>query len=232
MELSREQFLIWFRTRWQQGEHVAIIGPTGTGKTTLTRQLLDARDYVTVLAVKKSDDTLDTFRKRLDNSPAYHVIDKWPPPINDNHVVYWRKPKSIVDVRSQQVSILKMLDAVYKDGGWCLSLDDLSYLCDTLHLERPLIVFMNQGRSSGLSVVSVVQRPFRVPLSCLNQTAHIIIYPTTDENDVKRISELTGTKMKQLLIMISRLKTTVLTVNKKKCDFLVWSRGDWLLVRA
>ena len=44
--------------RWKQGEHVTTIGPTGSGKTVLNRELLRRRDFVVVLGVKNRDKEL------------------------------------------------------------------------------------------------------------------------------------------------------------------------------
>src|SRR5437660_38183 len=52
------EFFTWFRRTWRQGEHVSLIGPTGSGKTTLGIHLIALRPYVTAFAVKPQDDTM------------------------------------------------------------------------------------------------------------------------------------------------------------------------------
>src|SRR3954452_15677764 len=42
---------------WRQGEHVTLIGPTGSGKTTLTNAILDKRAYILFFSTKQRDDT-------------------------------------------------------------------------------------------------------------------------------------------------------------------------------
>ena len=51
LEWSTE-FLPWFQTAWQPGQHVALIAPTGAGKTTFAGGLLNLRRYVLALDAK------------------------------------------------------------------------------------------------------------------------------------------------------------------------------------
>lgn len=44
--------------KWEQGEHVTTIGPTGSGKTVLNRALLMQWRFVVVLGVKNRDKEL------------------------------------------------------------------------------------------------------------------------------------------------------------------------------
>src|SRR5438034_912004 len=45
----------YLRRRFRQGDHVAIIGPTGTGKTHLALEVAELRSYVIVVACKPDD---------------------------------------------------------------------------------------------------------------------------------------------------------------------------------
>lgn len=74
VSLPETPFLPWyedFRNTWQQGEHVALVGKTGVGKTSLARDILSARDYVMVLALKRKDDTLASFPRA---NPPYRTL--------------------------------------------------------------------------------------------------------------------------------------------------------------
>jgi ABC-type multidrug transport system fused ATPase/permease subunit len=48
---------------WQQGQHVAIIGKTGSGKSHLALQLLDIKPFVIIIATKRYDPLLDEAAK-------------------------------------------------------------------------------------------------------------------------------------------------------------------------
>ncbi len=55
---------------FRQGDHVAIIGPTGTGKTHLALEVADLRTYVLVVACKPKDPLIEETRAR-----GYHLIE-------------------------------------------------------------------------------------------------------------------------------------------------------------
>src|SRR4029077_17647658 len=52
-----------FPVRWKQGQHLAVIGDTGTGKTFLLSRLVQMRQHVVVLRTKPDDIEFEGFRK-------------------------------------------------------------------------------------------------------------------------------------------------------------------------
>jgi hypothetical protein len=183
-----------FRNVWEQGQHLAVVGPTGVGKTHLSRSLLQARDYVVVLAVKPKDDTLEIFDKPMDGLPRFRTVKKWPPRWGSHHVVLDAAPASLdpEDIQEQRETVYNALSDIFKSGGWCVDFDDLSYVANTLHMRPQIEVFLNQGRSNHNSVVSCVTRPRRVPTEAFNQTSHIIMFAFDDDADSKRAAEIAG----------------------------------------
>src|ERR1700751_1374142 len=51
-------FLTWLHDTWAPGQHFALIGPTGEGKTTFAVGVLKQRKWVLALDPKGEDDTL------------------------------------------------------------------------------------------------------------------------------------------------------------------------------
>ena len=67
---SWDQFLTDFRSEWKPGQHIAIIAPTGQGKTTVLVSLLELRNFVLGFDPKVDlatglGRTIDDFRRRL-----------------------------------------------------------------------------------------------------------------------------------------------------------------------
>lgn len=197
--VSRAEYLALMQTRWRQGEHIVLCGPTGCGKTTLARDLLTIRSWVCVLAIKPHDDSLERYRK------GYRIITKWPPEYNQNRVVLWLKPKELGDFGEQRAAIVNALQQIYLAGGWCICLDDLSYMIDHMRLRNLVAAFLNQGRSNGISVVSAVQRPRRVPLETFSQARHILAWRYDDVAEVQRVAEIAGYPTRALVELNAQL---------------------------
>lgn len=222
-ELKRTDWLAYFGRTWRQGQHVVMIGETGSGKTTLVRDMAAARDYVAVLAIKPHDDTLSTFRKL-----GYRIIKQWPPDLGHRRVVVWFKPENISDAGKQSDKAYEFINEIYKAGGWCLVLDDTGYVASHMGLRRALVILLSQGRSSHISVVCVLVQPTsfsaRVPSEVTRQVRHVIAFKYDNQTDIKSIAGITGTDWRGLEAMMRQLG---------RHEFLAYERGrGWLLVRG
>lgn len=204
MEWASQSRQAWLRNlEWRQGEHVAIIGKTGSGKTTLARDLLMKRDYVVVTAVKREDDTLDTFKD-------YRRVSTWPPDFATRRALLWVRPRGIDDAPRQRQIIGGMMRSIFLSGGWAVDLDDTGYVANVLGLSRSLVMLLNQGRALGLSIVTSMNRPAsatqRIPLEAFNQTAHVVMFKMADERETRRMAQIAGTPHDLLRAAMDTLK--------------------------
>lgn len=170
---------------WQQGQHVTMIGPTGSGKTTLIRSILSRRDYVVFAATKPQDSTIDALE-----AEGFQVVRKWRPEFDRQ--VLWPKIERMGDMEDQRREIGYMLEDAYEQGGWTVVLDELRYITDHLRLKQHVQLLLLQGRSLGVSVVSGSQRPRHVPLEAYSQASHLFLWRTNDRQDLRRIREFSG----------------------------------------
>lgn len=221
-EVDKNAWLQLFKERWKQGEHVAIVGPTGTGKTTVALDVLAVREYVCVLAVKRKDDTLELFKKQ-----GYTVIRKWPPEYNAHRVIFWNKPRSLTDdLHKQSFAVHEALNKMYIAGGWCIYFDEAGYIAGNLKLSRDIGTLLNQGRSANLSIVATMTRPSsviaQVPKEALNQPRHKLMFKFVDEREIKACAAIAGIDWKQMLELMKELG---------KHDFVYISENELLLVR-
>lgn len=219
-------FSVWFdefSTIWLQGEHVVIIGQTGSGKTFLARDLLKARDFVAAFAIKRDDPTLDTFKGH-----GYSIIKSWPPEYYKNRVVIWYRPTDLspISIAKQRNGVYEALDDIFHNGGWTVFLDDVGYIASVLRLHEAIGILLNQGRASGISMVTAMTQPTsmvqKVPSESLRQVLHKIIFPYSNEKDIKVIAEISG-------IDWHVLKSEMTTMTRR--DFLVVSHGELTRVR-
>lgn len=171
--------------RWKQGEHVSLIGPTGSGKTTLAHAILPKRKFVVVLATKPKDSTLSKL-----SGDGYQTIRSWPEHVSTDvspKLILWPTMRRPGDAKKQQREIGKALNEIFRQGGWTVFADELRYLSGTLRLSPLLELLWQQGRSLGVSLVGGTQRPAHVPLMLYDQATHLFFWRDNDEANLKRI---------------------------------------------
>src|SRR5580658_4925189 len=132
-QLSFPEFVRWHGQRWEQGDHMTLIGPTKAGKSTLCRFLLRRRDYVTLFATKGKDTTVDEYKRK----EGFNVQRKQWDGSRHNLIVLWPKGKTQEEVVHQQQHIFHdAIDRMYQQGGWCMYFDEVSYMTDFLGMSR------------------------------------------------------------------------------------------------
>jgi len=199
----RDEFL---RSRWshERGEHVAILGPTGWGKTTLAFDLLGPtstpEEPTIVLVMKARDRTVDRFGKAHD----FLKVRSWPPPAHRTHkwsprrppgFLLWPKHTYNVEIdedRLRKEFRLAMVSAMKRGQGVKVFADEISDLKDVLKLERDVNNFVRQARSLDAALFAATQRPFNAPTTIYGQSVHLFIGNDPDRNSQKRYEEIGG----------------------------------------
>lgn len=190
---------------WRQGEHVTMVGPTGSGKTTAAMAILPQRSFVLALAMKPKDDTMNALIK----SAGYLKVKDWKaiPAIRLRKVlraVLWPRYRSVRDVGNQAVVFDEALDNAFIAGGWCLYVDELFWAAK-LGLNPQLEAWWTQGRSNNLTVIAGTQRPAHISLLAYDQATHLFFWRDNDEANLKRISGLNGSSAKLVKYVVSNL---------------------------
>lgn len=191
------------RFRWKQGEHITLVGPTGLGKTTLAKLLLPRRDYVVVFATKARDPIIteleqDGYKRvtSFDGTFAVHKRQVLAPP---------RSADLSRTKINQRRSFREAMQVAYDRGSWTVVIDEGKYICDYLGLSSEVELLLQQGRTLGVSLVTAVQRPVKIPLACYDQATHLFFWRDTDEANVKRLGGLGGQDRKQVQQAVSGL---------------------------
>src|ERR1700761_357454 len=199
VKLERRDFLdnYW---DYHAGEHVTLIGRTGSGKTYLANQLLVKTATpelpAVVLVMKPRDTTAD----KLKRDGKYRRIFTWPPPPSiwnpGKKAGYLLWPRHTfnptVDNEQHAAVFSKAMMDCYKKGHYIVFGDELYSLSAELGLDPELICLWTKGRSMGTSLWGATQKPTHVPLWAYNQATHLFLAYEQDRRARDRYAEIGG----------------------------------------
>lgn len=186
-----QEFRRAFSRWWRPGEHLALVGKTGSGKTVLTRSLLSIRDYVVVFGTKPRDASLYEPLERQ----GFEITDRFNPEETDRPKLIFRPPLGDLSREgraAQREAFRAALDGIYRVGSWCVVLDEVRYLSEQLRLVEELNLLWLQGRSLGISIVAGTQRPVSVPLNMFEMATHHFAFRMPGRDDRARASDYLG----------------------------------------
>lgn len=178
---------------WRQGEHLTTIGPTRSGKTTLVSELLRPgvrpSDFVCVLGTKRRDPLYDDFRAR-----GYQRLRRWivSEPEIMPRVLLAPKVRGFDSADHQREVLREAMDAMMRQGGWTVDLNEARYIANHLGLSREYEHMLHAGRTEGVTVITEAQRPRHIPLLAYDQATHLFLFRNPDQLSAKRLGEIGG----------------------------------------
>jgi hypothetical protein len=187
--LWRDRFI----DRWEQGDHVSLIGRTKSGKSTLALELLESRTAAStrwataILANKPRDRVLTAMSRR-----GWRRIVKWPPKHGERRVLLWPGMKGPEGFATQAAVFDLALRQLFEAGRWCVYADEIRYLAHTLRLQADCELLWLQGQSNGLTFVSGTQRAAWVPLEFYTQVRHLLLFREASPAARRRLIEHCG----------------------------------------
>lgn len=180
------------RVKFCQGDHITIVGTTGSGKTVLGRELVQNIDYTAVLGTKNQDPELYApFEER-----GFEITDKFEPhPPRDESQIIFRPRLSQPDQKGlnrQHDRFEAMLFEVHEYGGWELFADEIWYLTNRLNLKVIFETLWSTGRSNHVTVVAATQLPVSIPVMAFDQATHLFLFRNSDRYRINRMAEFAG----------------------------------------
>lgn len=147
--------------RWRQGEHVGVVGRTGSGKTYLIAKLVAMRQYVTIFRTKPDRNKFAGFVTVRHASAMDH----------------WRSERLLLepDYKLQAREGYGMLERAWRDGGWTIAVDE-NWYAEQIGLKPYIIRLLTQGRSKDISVIVGMQRPVDISRFALSEITHLFVF--------------------------------------------------------
>jgi energy-coupling factor transporter ATP-binding protein EcfA2 len=182
-----------FIDNWDQGQHVLLLGKTGSGKTALAKVLADLRverrgGNALALGMKPRDATLRAF--------GWPIVTDWPPTYaqrQTGHITFWPPYSRPSTARATTLPrVTECLDEVILEGGWTMFVDEMAYLVEALGLRHVLDEYWNGARSSGVSLIAGTQRPYWLSRSATSQIDWSVAFRINDLKDRVRAGEVLG----------------------------------------
>jgi len=201
----REEGPIGLAPHWTPGMHMALIGKTGEGKSTLAVGILKTRKYVLALDPKGEDPTLEAggFTRILALPPKKKLPKEIQRDLDEGRPV-----RLVVGGASRTREADKKLRTLLEDAleyarqstGWTVYADEYQLLADyRMYGLGPQVERMQiSARSAGISIVTAFQAPAWVPKASTRQSNIIVAWRTRDEDMVKNIARAAGRSWKDI----------------------------------
>jgi hypothetical protein len=176
---------------WEVGEHVAVIGDTGTGKTyLLAKSLLRLRRYVVVFKTKPDPDDKSKWA-------GFHRIRTAAGMDDGRYTRFLLTPK----YEHQALEGYRLLERVWRQGSWTVVIDE-GWYAEQIGLRPYIERLLTQGRSLGVSVVYGQQRPVTTSRFVISQCSHLFCF-RVEGRDAKTIAESTTPRILPVIDQLS-----------------------------
>lgn len=182
------KFVAEFRKSWGTGQHVTIVGSTGSGKSELLGQLARLRPYAVVFATKPKDPTMTALIKNA-GFEKFPEFDPDRDPERHPRQVIWPDATKTDAVVDQARVFHKAFEDIYPMGGWSLFVDETWMFQNMLGLGQFLKLYLLQARSLDISLIMATQRPVSIPVEALDQSTWLFVFKETDNKNLDRLTE-------------------------------------------
>jgi hypothetical protein len=197
---------------WRPGQHIALTGKTGEGKSTFAVGVLQTRKYVLALDPKGEDETLAAsgFRRVTALPPK----GRFPRDIQRDleegrpvRLIVGGASRTVADDAKLRQLMEDALEYVRQAGGWSTYVDEFQLVGDQRmfrlgpQVERMLI----SARRDKASVVTSFQAPAWVPKASTRQASIIVCWKTKSRDMIKNVAETAGRPWKEIEAVLDEL---------------------------
>lgn len=189
------------------GEHIAVLGATGTGKTyfnteLIRRFILATEGYMPVyildtkcpIASPEKSDFKEFFRNNIGERHTGNTVPKIIKPRGREFVQVWTPEEDIPELYDEYFK------RIYQQGTPAVVVvDELSSVEANKKgdITRYHNILLKQGRGLGITSINLTQSSSHIGHSILRQCMHLIRFRLNDEYDSKKLNGLMGRKVEE-----------------------------------
>jgi hypothetical protein len=223
--LPWDTFLRYMRDTWKPGQHIAMIGPTGEGKSTFAGGLLSLRKWVMALDPKGEDETLTaTGYERVRTVPTanrgpawrarhWQAARQWDRIENriaeglPARIIVGGPARTDAQDAANQALMRRSFTYAREAGGWTVYVDEFELISSQrqFNLGRNVERMLISARRDGTSVVTSFQAAAWVSKHATRQARFAVIWPTGDRRMIQNVAESMGRDWKQLAVAVDEL---------------------------
>jgi hypothetical protein len=193
-------FMLHMRENWSQGEHWALVAPTGEGKTTFVSQLVMLRRWVGLYDQKGGTDDIVAILEEQ----GWPRVNRWPLSMEMRkkiregkepvRLIVGGKGRKPQDKLRRRAYHQKTLDGMSQEGGWTILIPDLALLTDRRfgNAGDKVTEGLLEGRSAKNTYITEFQRPAGVPREAADQATYLATSYTRDTDTIARLAEMMG----------------------------------------
>lgn len=183
-----------------QPEHIQVFGQNGSGKTHVLGKIYQGQAIVRpdrtriIVATKPVDATYQKI-----GFPVVHSFDELARKIHDGHrsLIFWPNTREMGPKRRayHNAKIADLLDRIYVPGSDTdIAIDDWGYAETLTDVKDRLEQFLREGRSSGIGVSGIKQRPQGSNRLTSSESHWTIGFRPKDDADLERWAQLFGSR--------------------------------------
>lgn len=208
---------------WKPGEHDAMIGPTGEGKSTYAVGRLALRKYVMALDPKGEDETLsqsgydrvtsiwqDNLKWKLTHSKDSKVWEKAWKAVEDGgdaRIIVGGPARSDGEYNALKALMREAVGFCRYAGGFTLYVDEFEVVSsrDIYNLAAIVNLMLITARRAGISVMTSYQAQAWVSKHAIRQSRRAIMWPTGDRDMIKNVAQGMGREWRDVADAVDML---------------------------
>lgn len=174
-------------------EHVFVCGATGTGKSYLSETYLGGFEYVVKLDTKQ-----ESYERYMDDESAWYGLDEG----KDFDVCHSLEEAMESDFKKiiytpdyseiNPDTMDEFFKWIYERGNTIVWIDELMSITSARTYPQQLKRCAIMGRSKGVGIWALTQRPSDIPTIVLANSRHFFMFDLSAPQDRKKMSDTTG----------------------------------------